>query len=128
MAQPNWPGHVSSVASVGASSVSVACDKEGLVDAHALEAARTSRTKAFILANPSNPSGVVHSPERVRAIARWRLAHDIWFITDEVVYHVEQGSALDMTEEYARLIVIDGGSKVHAMTGWRVGWLIAQKR
>lgn len=127
--RPSWPGHLASVASVGAQAVGIAAGRDGLVDVEHLARARTQRTTAVVIANPSNPSGAVHPPERIRRIAQWCLENDIWLISDEVygglVYGADYESALETVTDASRLLVVDGVSKVYAMTGWRVGWLIA---
>ena len=127
--KPSWPGHVGAVESVGATVVEVPVDKFGLASLSALAAARTDRTRALVIANPSNPSGVLHPPSQMNAIAEWARGHDLWLISDEVygglVFDTSPVSATSLVEDRSRLIVVDGVSKVHAMTGWRVGWLIA---
>lgn len=126
--QPSWPGHLASVTSVGAATKPVPVGRDGLVDVAALCGARTPCTRAVVLANPSNPTGAVHPPARVREIARWCLDHDAWLVSDEVygglVFDGDHASALETVPDTSRLLVVDGVSKVHAMTGWRVGWLI----
>ncbi len=81
-----------------------------------------------MIANPSNPSGVLHPPELVRDIASWCTRHDLWLVSDEVhgalVYDAPPVSATSSVADPSRLIVVDGVSKVRAMTGWRVGWLL----
>lgn len=127
--KPSWPGHVGAVESVGATTVHVPVGRDGLASLSALEAARTGRTRAVVIANPSNPSGVLHPPSELRGIAEWARGHDVWLVSDEVygglVFDTTPASATRRVEDRSRLIVVDGVSKVHAMTGWRVGWLIA---
>ncbi len=96
-----------------------------------LEAARTDRTKALIFVSPSNPSGAVYSREQVEAIGQWAVAHNIWVLTDEIYEHLtydgaEFHSMPTIVPELAdRCIVLNGVAKTYAMTGWRVGWIIA---
>lgn len=96
-----------------------------------LEAARTVNTKALIFVSPSNPSGAVYSKEQVEAIGRWAAEHEIWVLTDEIYEHLvyddhEFHSIATLVPEIAdRCIVLNGVAKTYAMTGWRVGWLIA---
>ncbi len=100
-------------------------------DVDALEAARTSRTKVLIFVSPSNPSGAVYSAEEIRAIGEWAAANDIWVLTDEIYEHLvyddnEFHSMPTLVPEVAdRCLVLNGVAKTYAMTGWRVGWLIA---
>ena len=96
-----------------------------------LEAARTENTKALIFVSPSNPSGAVYSREQIEAIGRWAVEHEIWVLTDEIYEHLvydehEFHSIATLVPEIAdRCIVLNGVAKTYAMTGWRVGWLIA---
>ncbi|MDH3301084.1 MAG: pyridoxal phosphate-dependent aminotransferase [Acidimicrobiia bacterium] len=96
-----------------------------------LEAARTDRTKALIFVSPSNPSGAVYSREQIEAIGRWAAEHGIWVLTDEIYEHLvyddnEFHSIVTLVPEITdRCIVLNGVAKTYAMTGWRVGWLIA---
>lgn len=125
--RPSWPGHVGAVESVGASVVQVLVDRDGLATIDALEAARIPRTRAVVIANPSNPSGVLHPAGLLADIAAWCVDNDVWLVSDEVygglVFDTSPFSATAVTDP-ARLVVVDGVSKVHAMTGWRVGWLL----
>lgn len=95
-----------------------------------IEAARTDKTKAIILNSPSNPTGVVYSPETIRAIGQWAFEHDIWVISDEIYEHLLYDNAPStyvgavVPEIRKKLIVLNGVAKTYAMTGWRVGWAI----
>ena len=96
-----------------------------------LEAARTERTKALIFVSPSNPSGAVYPKEEIEAIGRWAVEHGIWVLTDEIYEHLvyddnEFHSIVTLVPELAdTCVVLNGVAKTYAMTGWRVGWLIA---
>ena len=96
-----------------------------------LEAARTDRTKALIFVSPSNPSGAVYDREQIEAIGRWAVEHGIWVLTDEIyehlVYDDHQFHSMPVVvpELADRCIVLNGVAKTYAMTGWRVGWIIA---
>jgi aspartate aminotransferase len=127
--RPGWPGHAECVQSIGANAVFVPTGPDFLVTPDALAAARTDRTRALILANPSNPTGAVHRPEQLAKLAQWCWDNDIWLICDEVydafVYDVPSSPALALAPHArSRIVVANGVSKVHAMTGWRVGWVI----
>jgi aspartate/methionine/tyrosine aminotransferase len=96
-----------------------------------LEAARTPRTKALVFVSPSNPTGAVYPADEVRAIGEWAAKHGIWVITDEIYEHLTYGdhefTSLPVVapEAAERCVVLNGVAKTYAMTGWRVGWLIA---
>jgi aspartate/methionine/tyrosine aminotransferase len=96
-----------------------------------LEAARTPRTKVLLFVSPDNPSGAVYTPDETAAIGRWAAAHEIWVVTDEIYEHLTYGEhrfasmPVLVPEIVDRCIVINGVAKTYAMTGWRVGWMIA---
>ncbi len=98
-----------------------------------LEAARTERTKMLLFVSPSNPTGAVYPPEEVEAIGRWAAEHGIWVLTDEIYEHLVYGDAVftslptRVPEITDRCIISNGVAKTYAMTGWRVGWIIAPK-
>jgi arginine:pyruvate transaminase len=95
----------------------------------ALEAAITDKTRGIALATPCNPTGNVYSREELEAVAEVARRHDLWVISDEVygqiTYdrpHLSIASLPGMAE---RTVVLNSLSKSHAMTGWRVGWVVA---
>jgi aspartate/methionine/tyrosine aminotransferase len=98
-----------------------------------LDAALTPRTKALLFVSPSNPTGAVYSPDEVEVIGRWAVERGIWVVTDEIYEHLTFGehrfsSMPTMVPEIAeRAIVVNGVAKTYAMTGWRVGWMIAPR-
>ena len=81
----------------------------------------------------SSDLGAVYPPEQVKAIGEWAAATGIWVVTDEIYEHlVYDGATFSSipvaTPEIAdRCVVLNGVAKTYAMTGWRVGWMIAPK-
>lgn len=99
------------------------------ITAEDLRKACTPRTKAIILNNPCNPTGAVYSKDELGQIAAEIVRQDIYCISDEVyeyfVYDTEFTSAAAFDGMPERTIVINGFSKSHCMTGWRIGYLAA---
>jgi aspartate/methionine/tyrosine aminotransferase len=95
-----------------------------------LEAARTPRTKILVFVSPSNPTGVVYTPDEVAAIGRWAASHGLWVVTDEIYEHLTYGDhvfssiATLVPELGDRVVIVNGVAKTYAMTGWRVGWVV----
>jgi len=89
-----------------------------------LAALVTPRTKATLVNSPANPTGAVMPAERLRAVG----GLGPWAISDEIyhglTYEGEEHSILEYTE---RAFVLNGFSKAYAMTGWRLGYLIAPR-
>jgi aspartate/methionine/tyrosine aminotransferase len=96
-----------------------------------LEAARTPRTKALLFVSPSNPTGAVYPPAEIEAIGRWALEHGIWVVTDEIYEHLTFGDHVHVSMPTLvpgledTCVILNGVAKTYAMTGWRVGWMIA---
>jgi (5-formylfuran-3-yl)methyl phosphate transaminase len=84
----------------------------------------TARTKAILINSPANPTGTVLGPERMRALA----GLGPWIVSDEIyhglTYEGPEHSILEFTD---RAFVLNGFSKAYAMTGWRIGYLIAPR-
>jgi len=93
-----------------------------------LEAAITDRTKAVIINSPSNPTGMLYSREELAALGEVCLKHDILIISDEIyeklVYgdHVHVSIAELSSQLKENTIIVNGVSKSHSMTGWRIGY------
>jgi aspartate/methionine/tyrosine aminotransferase len=130
---PYWTTYPESIMLAGGKPVIVMTDETSGYRAtvEQLDAALTPATKALVFVSPSNPTGAVYSPEMVKAIGEWALAKGIWVITDEIYEHLVYGDAVfssmpTLVPELAeRCVVINGVAKTYAMTGWRVGWMIA---
>lgn len=97
-----------------------------------LQKAITSQTKAIILNSPSNPSGAVYTEDEQRALADVLKDKDIIIITDEIyeklIYDgAKHFSIASIPEVYDKVVTINGMSKAFSMTGWRIGYLGANK-
>ena len=96
-----------------------------------LEKAITSKTKALILNNPSNPTGMLYNREELIALTDICVKHDLYIISDEIYFKLlydgrtftSVASLGDAVKE--RTILINGVSKSYAMTGWRIGYAAA---
>ena len=92
------------------------------IDANRVEDAITDRTKMILLNSPANPTGVTASEEEVRALADVAARHNIALVSDEIYREFSyDGPAASPAAYNEQSIVIDGFSKSHAMTGWRLG-------
>lgn len=85
------------------------------------------QVKAIILNYPSNPTGVTYNREEVKAIADAVKKYSIFVISDEIYSELTYGETHVSIAEFARdqTILINGLSKSHAMTGWRIGFILA---
>lgn len=98
----------------------------------ALEAAITDKTKAIILNNPSNPTGMVYDAAQLKALADVCVRHDLYIVADEIYYGLVYDGKLftsiaALGEEVKKhVILVNGVSKSYAMTGWRIGYALAE--
>jgi aspartate/methionine/tyrosine aminotransferase len=130
---PYWTTYPEAIQLAGGVAVPVLADEtqEYKVTVEQLESARTERTKVLLFVSPSNPTGAVYTADEIRAIGRWVEDHGLWVLTDEIYEHlvydgVDTGSLPVLCPYLAdHTVVVNGVAKTYAMTGWRVGWLIA---
>jgi arginine:pyruvate transaminase len=130
VSSPTYVTYPAVIGAPGATLVSVATDPESgfVIDADAIRAAVTSRTKVIMLNSPNNPSGAMISGAALEGVAQICIEHDLWLICDQVysglVFEGEHICPLTLPGMAKRTIVINSLSKSHAMTGWRLGWLV----
>ena len=97
----------------------------------ALEAAITPKTKMLVLPFPNNPAGAVMERSDREAIAEVIIKHDLFVLSDEIYaelcYLEEHTSIASLPGMRERTVVINGFSKSHAMTGWRLGYACGPK-
>ncbi len=86
------------------------------------------RTKAILINSPANPTGTVLSPERMATIAELARAAGPFIVADEIYHGLSyEGRDRTILEFTDRAFVLNGFSKAYAMTGWRLGWVIAPR-
>jgi aspartate aminotransferase len=94
-----------------------------------LRQAITPRTRVLIMNSPSNPTGMVYSPDELRAIAAIAIEHDLIVVSDEIYERLlydgtEQMSIGAVSKEmFDRTIISNGFAKAYSMTGWRIGYV-----
>ncbi|WP_158573978.1 pyridoxal phosphate-dependent aminotransferase [Streptomyces triticagri] len=132
---PYWTTYPESIQLAGGVPVFVTADETTgyRVSVEQLEAAVTENTKVLLFVSPSNPTGAVYTREQVEEIGRWAADKGLWVLTDEIYEHLVYGDAefsslpVVVPELRDKCIVVNGVAKTYAMTGWRVGWVIAPK-
>lgn len=98
-----------------------------------LKAAVTPKTKVFVLNSPSNPTGGVYDPDTIRKIAEIAVENGFYVISDEIYEKIiydgrKHVSIASVSPEMKKLtVVINGLSKSHSMTGWRLGYAAAEQ-
>lgn len=129
---PHYPQHIGKIELAGAHPVLVPLNKEQgfAIDAQAIEAAITPRTRMVVLVNPANPTGRVYRRSELEALAQLAIKHDLIVVSDEVyedityddAEHISIASLPGMQE---RTVSMFAFTKSYAMDGWRIGYLAA---
>lgn len=128
---PYWVSYPEQVKLAGGVPVYIegTASAEFKVTAEQIEKAVTSKTKAVIINSPGNPTGMLYSKEELAEIAAVCEKKDIWIVSDEIyeklIYGSEKHVSIAQLSEDAknRTLIINGVSKSHAMTGWRIGYI-----
>jgi len=130
VAEPTYIGYRGVFAALGAKVVSVALEVDNgfRLNLATLFAAITDRTRVVFINTPGNPAGNMIPADQLRALAELCLKRGIWLASDEVysmiTFEDRHVSLRTAAERLENVIVIDGLSKSHAMTGWRLGWVV----
>jgi aspartate aminotransferase len=128
---PYWVRYPDLVLIAGGTPIAVETNMEhGLkLQAEALDAAITPKTKWLILNSPSNPSGAAYTRAELKALTDVLLRHpQVWILTDDIYEHLTYGDFTFVTpaevepELTRRTLTMNGVSKAYAMTGWRIGY------
>lgn len=133
MPTPSWVSYPAMIEIAGGVPVPVPAGVERgfKVTVEDLDRLYSEKTRACIINSPSNPTGAVYSREELDAIAAWAVEKNIVLISDEIYGQLVYGGA----EHYSlcgwwrkkpeNFAILNGVSKTYAMTGWRVGYLLA---
>jgi aspartate aminotransferase len=130
---PSFPIYPSFTRGLGAKAVPYALREVNRFQPDLAEiAAKISpKTRMLIFNSPNNPTGTVFSDSAITQIAELAKKHDLWVLADEIYARIlfggEYKSIWALPGMAERTVIIDGFSKSFAMTGWRLGYAVAQK-
>lgn len=108
-------------------------DNEFKITPEQLKAAITEKTKAVIINSPSNPTGMIYTENELKALGEVCLEHNLVIVSDEIYEKLVYGDAkhvsiAQLSSELKELtVIINGVSKSHSMTGWRIGYAVGNK-
>jgi aminotransferase len=127
---PTYPAYESIVRLLGAAPVFIDTSSTSLkLTAEAIREKITSKTRCIVIPYPSNPTGVILDPSELNAIAEVVKDKDIFLLSDEIyselVFDGTHSSIASIEAVRDKTIVINGLSKSHSMTGWRIGFTFA---
>jgi len=132
---PYWVSYPEQVKLAGGKPVIVdaSADADFKVTAEQISRAVTAKTKALILNTPGNPTGMVYSEQELKEIAEVCQKHDLWIVSDEIYEKLIYGQAEHISvaqlsdDAKQRTFIINGVSKSHSMTGWRIGYIAGNR-
>jgi len=130
---PSFPIYPSFTRGLGAKAVPYELREKNRFQPDVAEMAAkiTPRTRVLIFNSPNNPTGTVFSDATLGQIAELAKKHDLWVLADEIYARIlfsgEYKSIWALPGMAERTVIIDGFSKTFAMTGWRLGYAVAQK-
>ena len=132
---PAWVSYVEQLKLFDGKAILIDTTKTGYVpDIKQIEAAITPKTKAIMLNSPSNPTGAVYSESVLKSIAELALKHKFAILYDEIYERMVYGNAKHYNivkicpEIKDQTILFNGVSKAYAMTGWRIGYALGEKK
>ncbi|MGJ3237279.1 MAG: pyridoxal phosphate-dependent aminotransferase [Anaerolineae bacterium] len=132
IADPSWQTHANMVRLLGGVPIRITtrADAQFLPDIADFEAAITAKTRAIIINYPNNPTGVLPERDFFTRLNQLAIAHHLFVVSDEVydrlVYEGHEHTCFaSLPDAKAHTIVINSFSKSYAMTGWRVGYVLA---
>lgn len=131
VAEPMYVGYEGIFQSLDVNVVPVELDVNNhfAFDVERVKAAVTDSTKVVFINTPGNPAGNMISAAELEELADFCLAHNLWLVCDEVysmiTFEEDHISLRKAAKKLDNVVIIDGLSKSHAMTGWRLGWTVA---
>jgi aspartate/methionine/tyrosine aminotransferase len=127
---PGFPIYESMTRFTGGTAIPlpIRIENEFRADLDELESLITPRTRMLVLNSPANPTGGLFTREDIGRMAELALRHDLIVLTDEIysriVYEGEHVSIASIPGMLERTVILDGFSKIYAMTGWRLGYAV----
>jgi arginine:pyruvate transaminase len=129
--EPMYVGYMPLMRCLDASVKTVPLDARAgfALDVATVKAAFTDKTRVLFLNTPGNPTGTIISRNKLRELGEFCYQRGVWLVCDEVysmfTYEGIHCSARASVDRLDNVVMIDGLSKSHAMSGWRMGWAVA---
>jgi aspartate aminotransferase len=126
---PAWVSYMQLIELVGGVVVEVPLTEDFDIDPEAVKAKLTPRTKAIFINSPQNPTGAIFSKSALNGLAAILQGSGITVISDDIYSKLvfDDSFTLVPTIPFEQLVIINGFSKSQALTGWRIGYVIAEQ-
>lgn len=125
---PYWVSYIAQIELAGGKVVLVPTDNQWGIDHAAIKKKINKKTRAILINSPNNPTGAVYDKPSLRKLARLVLEKNIYIVSDEVyehfIYKGQHHSIAEISGKVKRqTLVVNGISKSHCVTGWRIGYV-----
>jgi aspartate aminotransferase len=126
---PAWGSHLKIIEIAGGKAVTVPLTETYDLNVQAIAAKITPRTKAILINSPHNPTGGVYSKKALNDLAKLLKGSGIFVMSDDIYAKLvyDDDFSLPASHGFENLIIINGFSKSQAITGWRIGYMIAKQ-
>ncbi|WP_425546581.1 pyridoxal phosphate-dependent aminotransferase [Amycolatopsis minnesotensis] len=129
MARPGYPAYRNLLSVLGCEVVEFATDERTRFQPTVELLDELGPITGLVVASPSNPTGTVLPPGELAAIAGWCSSHGVQLVSDEIYHGISYGAEVGCAwQSSSEALVLGSFSKYFAMTGWRLGWLLAPRR
>jgi aminotransferase len=132
--EPSWPSYKGFIKLAGGIPIPLQLNAPNYpLDVNSLKEKITEQTKLVVINNPNNPTGAVYSLKQLKALASLAKKHDFLVLSDEVYEKIvfdnlHHHSIAGLTGMKKKTITVNSFSKTYAMTGWRVGYVVANEQ
>ncbi|WNV91926.1 pyridoxal phosphate-dependent aminotransferase [Umezawaea sp. Da 62-37] len=128
LARPGYPAYRNILKALGCEVVELPCGPETRFQPTVEMLDNIGPIKGLVVASPANPTGTVLSPQELAALTDWCTHHNVQLISDEIYHGIGYGRPQSCAWETSKeSIVVNSFSKAFAMTGWRLGWMLAPR-
>lgn len=128
---PYWVSYPEMVKLCDGKPVFIKSNKDFHLDIDEIKKKISPKTRVIILNSPNNPTGVVYEKEEIQELAELIKDKNIYVISDEIydkiIYDIDNFSISQIPDMKEKTFIINGVSKSHSMTGWRIGWAVGPK-
>jgi aspartate aminotransferase len=124
---PTWVSYKHVLSIAGAKTVQTNLTEDFDLDISDIKSKITKNTKAILLNSPQNPTGVIYSPQKISELVSVANEYNLVVLSDEIYSRLVFTPQFKPVSSYGfkNLIILDGFSKSQALTGWRIGFIIA---
>jgi aspartate aminotransferase len=128
---PYWPSYEGIASCIGSKMDVIPTNDDFSFSIENLKEKIDNKTQVLLINSPNNPTGVIYDKKTLQAINDLSVDHNFIVLSDEIyreiIFDGHYPQYLSVSESFENSVIIDGFSKSHAMTGWRIGYALGKK-